>query len=148
MDIYSGKNPVRPTVEPIETNDGLTKFDQLVNDARIARVWGRLQQERPFPETIQFATYVQPPAEGQAPNGIWVRQGELAVFNVVSPNPHPRHQGAGQKIKTFAHTPLADFREAEDDYWRFNGADDPVYAIFRRMLPEHLAIRRNWEELA
>lgn len=145
-DIYSGNSPVRPTVELLD-GDSLSKFDQVVPDARMIRVYGRLQQEFHFPETINFATYVQPPSEGKTPLGIWVKQGEVAVFNIISPNPHPRYSGSGHLIKTFAYTPLSDFREADDDFWRFAGAEDPVVAIFRQMLPEHLAIRRNWEEL-
>lgn len=97
-----------------------------------------------LPDVVTFATYEQPPTPAVR-RGIEIEMPAQAVFLVISPNPNPRHKG--RIIKTFAAAQLVHWREKEDAAWRFNGAGDPAYPIFKELCRQHLAARKNWKEL-
>jgi hypothetical protein len=127
----------------------LDQFPELLSDLRVEKVWDRLRQEMKLPDGVDFATYEQPPQTvPQRTSGglvVPVEQPAQAVFLVVSPNPHPRHKG--RLIKSFAFVELSEWLKKEAEAWRFVGVPDASYAIFKELCRQHLASRKNFEEL-
>lgn len=128
----------------------LSDYPQLLPDSRVEKLWYRLLTELRMPEEVSFATYEQPPREvhPKTTSGIELPprlQPAQAVFLVVSPNPHPRH--VGRSITSYAFVDLRAWQEKEREAWRFVGAGDPAYTLFKRLCHEHMGQRQHWTEL-
>lgn len=127
----------------------LAQFPELLSDSRVEPIWDRLRQELHLPDEVSFATYEQPPRTGKtrSPGGIEYEATvpAQAVFIVVSPNPHKRFKG--KMLKTFAICDLRHWREKEGQAWRYVGVGDPAFPIFKALAKQHLAERKNFEEL-
>lgn len=125
-------------------SETLGKFDPLLPDSRVEQLEDRLRREMKLPDVVTFVTYEQDPT-WVVRKGVEVLKPAHAVFIVLSPNPNPRHKG--RAIKTFATAQLEHWREKEDTAWRFSGAGDPAYPIFKELCRQHLAARKNYAEL-
>lgn len=130
----------------MDTVRTLADFEELLPNSRVERLEGQLRKEMKLPDEVEFATYEQPPQwyDDEA-TGLRRLQPAQAFFIVVSPNPHPRHQG--KAIKSFAFTPIKDWRSAEAEAGHYAGVGDPALPIFKALCREHLEQRKNWTEM-
>lgn len=126
----------------------LDKFPTALSDSRMEKIWFQLRKEMNLPDVVDFASYVQPPQEIEKEvKGVHrlLKLPEQVVFLVVSPNPQKRWKG--KLIKSFAFTTVEDWHAAEKEAKHYAGREDPAVDIFRGLCRQHLAARKNWEDM-
>lgn len=121
------------------TNKKLSHLDTVINDTRLEKIFYKLVElvKHEVPQSIQFATYVQPETEKT--------NVEYACFMVKSL--HPKQRFEGQELMTIAVVPLARWRQAEKDRWRYASMPDPAISVFAGLLRRHLNERKDLTEL-
>lgn len=122
------------------TSTNLSKFEPLINDTRLERIFWRVIEaikSDDLPTDIAFATYVQPPTEKQA--------NAMAVFMVSSL--HPKQRFPGRKLMTIAATQYRNWKEAEAQKYHYVGLGDPAHAIFLGLAQRHMRERKDLTEL-
>jgi hypothetical protein len=122
----------------------LAKFDELLPDRRIRKIYDALMELYPDLGEAQIATYVQPEQMIERDDGITLKYPAQAVFLMTSPNPHPRH--VGDIVKTNAFTDLRNWRE-EEYSTRHSSDTDLALNFFKAIAREHRAVLANWREL-
>ena len=122
------------------------KFETLVHDWRLDKVYLHLSRLVKFPDGLGFRTQIQPAIKAEDPMG---PQPELAVFLVTSPHPlagtdpYPKdHQ-----LITVGDMPLSQWLVADKEYRHYAKLADPLRPIFAGLLRQHLQKRELLEDL-
>ncbi len=121
---------------------------EFLPDSRVGHIRERLDKEITkigLPDDTSFATSIDPGKWVYNQAGLAIEIGDRVVFWAVAPNPQPRW--IGKHIKEVAYMDLSDWSKAEDAKWRFAGAPDLAYNIFRSLVRRLAKTYKDWEQM-
>jgi hypothetical protein len=128
--------------------------EPLVSDLRLDKVWVHLSRLTDYPSGLRFATQLQEPIVSPDP-GVIKGQEAYAVFMVYSPHPKRGEKDShgaliypeDHQLITVGGHPYTQWKEINAEYRHYAGLSDPLRTIFAGLLRQHLAKRKELEEL-
>lgn len=135
---------------PLAVEKSLADREPVVTDLRLEVIAGKLRSRYGHKklEDVVFVTWIEP-AQTIRKDGKPLPIEDRAVFAAISPHPRKHLYGAGgpDYITTTGVAWLKDFREAIKEWEHYNGRPDPLFEIFKAVVPRHLQTIQNLKEL-
>lgn len=134
----------------IAVEKSLADREPVVTDFRLEVVAEKLRSRYGHRklEDVLFVTWIEP-ATVIRRDGIETPIEARAVFAAASPNPRAHLYGAGAPnvITSTGVAWLKDFRDAIKEWEHYANRPDPLFEIYKAVVPSHLRTLKNLKEL-
>lgn len=134
----------------IAVEKSLADREPVVTDGRLELVAEKLRSRYGHRklEDVTFVTWIEP-AQTVRKDGNLIPVEDRAVFAALSPNPraHLYPAGAPDVIASTGTAWLKDFRSAIKEWEHYANRPDPLFEIYKAVVPAHLRTIQNLKEL-